>query len=89
MTATLSPDVLQDQLAVSVARALAAANQRAQQDGVNVSDSRISISQRTSDDRWFWRINYGPKNYVGRRGGDYLVEVDAATAGIEHVLRGQ
>ena len=89
MTATLSPDVLQDELAVSVARALAAANHRAQQDGVNVADSRISISQRTTDDRRFWRINYGPKNVVGRRGGDYLVEVDATTATIEHVLRGQ
>jgi hypothetical protein len=36
-----------------------------------------------------WRIHYGPKDYVGRRGGDLIIEVDPADASVKQVLRGQ
>jgi hypothetical protein len=36
-----------------------------------------------------WRINYGPKEYLGRRGGDVIVEVDASDASVTQVLHGQ
>jgi hypothetical protein len=36
-----------------------------------------------------WRINYGPKDYVGRRGGDLIIEVDPSNANVKQVLRGQ
>jgi hypothetical protein len=37
----------------------------------------------------FWRINYGPRDYVGRRGGDLIIEVDPDNARINQVLWGQ
>ncbi|HEV2663613.1 MAG TPA: hypothetical protein VG324_01795 [Blastocatellia bacterium] len=36
-----------------------------------------------------WRVNYGPKDYVSRRGGDFIVDVDARDASIKQVLHGQ
>jgi hypothetical protein len=88
MIATLSADVLQDDVAVLLARVLAVANKRARELGVDVSQSVISISLGApdSDD---WRVNYGPKDYVGRRGGDLIVDIDAASLGVKQVLRGQ
>ncbi len=89
MSATLTAEVIQDDIAVSVARATAAANKRARELGVDVLQSIITITQRSSKDDAFWRINYGPKDYVGRRGGDLIIEVDQSTARINQVLWGQ
>ena len=86
---TLSADVLEDELAVSIAQAIAAANKRAREAGTDLSQSLITVSQRAVDDRVIWRVNYGPKEYVGRRGGDLIVDVDSADASIRQVLRGQ
>jgi hypothetical protein len=36
-----------------------------------------------------WRVNYGPKDYVSRRGGDFIVDVDARDASVKQVLHGQ
>ena len=36
-----------------------------------------------------WRVNYGPKEYVGRRGGDLLLEVDPSDASVKRVQWGQ
>ena len=88
MSATLTTDVLQDDLAVSVARVLAAANKRARQAGVDVAQSAITITQ-TFEHGLRWRINYGPREHIGRRGGDLIVEVDASDASVTQVLRGQ
>lgn len=88
MATTLTPDVLQDDLALSLARVLAAANKQARASGVDVAESLITITQ-DSNSGSNWRINYGPKAYVGRRGGDLIVEVDGRNASIKHVLRGQ
>ncbi|MBI4770909.1 MAG: hypothetical protein HY784_11005 [Chloroflexi bacterium] len=89
MLAPLTADVLQDDLAVSLAHALAMANKRARVAGVDVVQSLITITQRVFDDGQIWRINYGPKNYVGRRGGDLVVDVDATDGSVKQVLRGQ
>ncbi len=89
MATTLTADVLQDDLAISLACALAVANKRAHESGIDVLQSLITITQRSFDSSLIWRINYGPKDYVGRRGGDFIVEVDSADASIKEVLRGQ
>jgi hypothetical protein len=86
---TLTADVLQDDLAVSLARVLAAANKKASESGVDVLQSLITITQRSLNSDLLWRINYGPKDYAGRRGGDLIVDVDANDASVKQVLRGQ
>ena len=89
MTALSTAEVLQDDLAMSLASALAIANRRAREAGVDVPESLITISQHAVENSLSWRINYGPKEYVGRRGGDFIVEVDLRDATIKAVFRGQ
>jgi hypothetical protein len=57
--------------------------------GVDVPQSVISITQHSFNGGWLWRVNYGPKDYIGRRGGDLIIEVDPSDARIENVLWGQ
>lgn len=87
--ATLAAEVLQDDLAVSLARAMAVANKKARELGIDVFQSLISITQYMLNGSSVWRINYGPKDYVNRRGGDVLIEVDMHDATIKKVLYGQ
>jgi hypothetical protein len=77
-----------DPIATSVAHVFAAANRRARQLGWDVSESLISITQHFDGGR-FWRVNYGPNEPTCVRGGDLIIEVDADTAEIRGVLRGQ
>jgi hypothetical protein len=49
----------------------------------------ITVTQRSLNGDMFWRINYGPKDYVGRRGGDLIIEVNPVDASINQVLWGQ
>ncbi len=88
MSTALSAEVLEDNVAMSLARGIAAANRAAKEIGVDLPDSLVTITQ-VSDEKPHWRINYGPKNYRNRRGGDVVVEVDAVDASIQKVLRGQ
>lgn len=88
--ATLLPaDVLQDDLAVSLARVLATANRQAIESGIDIPQSLITITQYSVKGNTTWQIHYGPQDYVGRRGGDLMVEVDPADASVKRVLRGQ
>jgi hypothetical protein len=89
MTATMTEEVLQDGMAVSVARILAAANRHARALGVNVPQSIVTIRQDSADGESFWSVNYGPNNYLECRGGDLLIEVNSSDGGIRRVLRGQ
>ena len=89
MAATLTADVLEDQLAVSLARVLAAANKQADQLGMSATESVITITQRSSNGEDIWRVNYSAKDVVGRRGGDLIVDVDGKDVSIKRVLRGQ
>ena len=88
MSVTLTADVLQDDIAVSIARVMAVANRCAREAKVDVFQSIITITQHF-EDGLFWRINYGPQNYINRRGGDLIVDIDANDATIKQVLRGQ
>ncbi|HQR33104.1 MAG TPA: hypothetical protein PLK30_10215 [Blastocatellia bacterium] len=88
MAAVLTAEVLQDDVAVSLARVIAAANRCAREAGINVQQSLITISQ-LADGEARWRINYGPLDYLSRRGGDLIVDVDPADASIKQVLQGQ
>lgn len=89
MAATLPAEVLQDDIAVSLARVMAAANKRARELGVDVVQSLITITQVTCNGSLFWRVNYGPKDYMGRRGGDLILEVDPSDASVKRVQWGQ
>jgi hypothetical protein len=89
MAATLPAEVLQDDIAVSLARVMAAANRRARDLGVDVVKCLITITQMTCNGSLFWRVNYGPKDYVGRRGGDLILEVDPSDASVKRVQWGQ
>ena len=89
MVTTLTAEVLQDNLAVSLAQAMAAANKKAHELGIDVHESLISITQSVLNGCSVWRINYGPRDYVNQRGGDVLIEVDMHEAIIKRVLRGQ
>lgn len=89
MAATLTPDVLQDDIAVSLARIIAVANKRARELGVDVMQSLITITQRSLDGGLVWRVSYGPKDYIGRRGGDLIIDIEPSGASIKQVLWGQ
>ena len=89
MSATLTADVLEDQIAVSLARVLAAANKQARQSGIDAAENFITITQRPVNGDVIWRVNYSAKEYVARRGGDLIVDVDASDGTIKQVLRGQ
>ena len=89
MALPLSAEVLQDDLAVSLARAVATANKRAREIGVDVLQSLISITEQIIDGCSVWRVNYGPKDYVNQRGGDVVIEVDMHDGTVKRVLRGQ
>ena len=89
MVATITADVLQDELAVSLARVMAVANKCARESGIDLLRSLVTITQCPFNGGSIWRINYGPRDYVGRRGGDFIVEVDPISASIKRVLHGQ
>ena len=89
MAATLTAEVLRDHVAVSLARTMATANKRARELGVDVIQSLITITQHISNGTSLWRVNYGPRDYVGHRGGDLIIEVNPLDASIRQVLRGQ
>ena len=89
MTATLPPEVLRDEIAVSLARVIAAANKKAVELGIDVPHSVINIAQYHRNGVSLWRVNYGPGDYVNRRGGDLIIEVNPGDASINGVLWGQ
>ncbi|MGB9179983.1 MAG: hypothetical protein WCB68_12120 [Pyrinomonadaceae bacterium] len=89
MPAVLSNETLQDEIAVSVAQVLAAANRKAKELGVDAQTSLITVSQHLAKGVWLWRVHYGARDYVGRRGGDLMIDIDPANADITQILRGQ
>jgi hypothetical protein len=85
---TLSSDVLQDDMAVALARVIATANKRARELGVDIVQSLITITQHF-DNGLLWQVNYGPKNYINKRGGDLIIEIGGDDMKIKQVLHGQ
>jgi hypothetical protein len=89
MTAVLNSDVLQDDIALTIARVIALANQRAYELNIDVLQSIISLTQLQQNNIWIWRVNYGAKDYIGRRGGDLIIDVNPEDISIHRVLWGQ
>ena len=78
-----------DNLVMSVARALALANETALAQGVEPANSLVTIAEDTSSSNRWWRIHYGRRDYVHHRGGDLTVFVDERGESIQRILRGQ
>jgi hypothetical protein len=86
---TVSLEVMQqDQLVMSVARALILANEAALAQGTNPNDSLVTITEEETAGR-LWRIHYGPRDYLNRRGGDLSVLVDEQSGAVQRIIRGQ
>ncbi len=89
MAAILNHEACKDDLVVSLANAVTAANRCAREAGVDFADSLIAVSQCISGGQPVWRVNYGPRDYQLRRGGDLVVDVDPVANSVLRVLRGQ
>jgi len=86
MAAMLTAEVYQDDVAVTIANVMATANKRASEMGIDVAESLLTITQRLQEDIIYWRINYGPKDYINTRGGDLVVDISAISGEVEQVL---
>lgn len=82
-------EIRQDRLVMSVARALTLANEAALSEGTDPAASLVTISEENSDSGGQWRIHYGPRDYVGRRGGDLIVIIDTQNEEVRQIIRGQ
>ena len=89
MPHTLDKAVLEDELAMSLARAMAAANDRARREGVELKQSLVTAAECASVNEVCWRFSYGPRDYLNRRGGDLIIDVGIADGQVRRVLRGQ
>jgi hypothetical protein len=74
---------------MSVAGAMALANETAVSNGVDPAKCLVNISEDVSPGGPKWRIQYGPRDYVNRRGGDLIVIVNPDASSVERVIRGQ
>ncbi len=85
----MNNETLQIEIAASVARVLASANRKAKELGIDVKESLITVSQHLAKGVWLWRVHYGARDYVERRGGDLMIDIDPTSADIKQILRGQ
>jgi hypothetical protein len=85
-TATFE-ELQNDQIVMSVARALAIANEAAVTQGRKPADSLISITEEPSPNGPVWRIDYVKRDGVNRRGGDLIVYVDQQSQAVQKILR--
>lgn len=81
--------VQQDDLAMSVARAMAIANEAAVAQGTDLTRCLVTLSEESPPPQRLWRIHYGPREYRNRRGGDFIVLVDEETGTVQRIIRGQ
>lgn len=81
-------DLLDDAVAVSIARVVAVANRRARELGIDIARSELSLT-RDPHEGELWHVHYGPLDYIRHRGGDVTIDVDAATLTATNVVRGQ
>jgi hypothetical protein len=88
----VNPEVLNDPLVASLAQALSVANRTADAAGWNAAECIIHTEQAVADDgHRIWRVDYAPPSPPGvyRRGGDFIVEVNADDGTVHRTLRGQ
>jgi hypothetical protein len=79
----------QDDLTRNVARVLAAANAVATAEGVDLATRLLTITEESPPPDRVWRVHYGPRDFVRRRGGDLFVLVQESTGQICRIFRGQ
>lgn len=89
MPTTTIEKLQKDALAMSVASAVAVANEAAIAQGRDPEKSLITIAEENSPSGTVWRISYVPRDYVNRRGGDLIVLVDSSSQTVQRILRGQ
>lgn len=82
-------EIQQDGLAMSVARAVAIANEAAAAQGTDLDRSLVTITEESPPPERLWRVHYGPRDYKHRRGGDLIVFVDERSGTVQRILRGQ
>lgn len=82
-------NIEQDTLAMSVARAVAISNESAISQGIDLAEAMVSVSEESPPPARVWRVHYGPRNYVNRRGGDFIVLIDDRAGVVQRVIRGQ
>ena len=78
-----------DSRAMSVAAALAIANETAAALGWDPVTSLVTISEEPDSLGSLWRIHYGPRDYINRRGGDLILLVNETAGEVSQVLKGQ
>jgi hypothetical protein len=86
MKSATPQEIQNDELAVAVARAIVVSNAAARANGIDPVASLVTIEQQSDS---VWRLHYGPRDYIGRRGGDITVLVNDQTRAVEQILRGQ
>jgi hypothetical protein len=82
-------EIQEDRLVMSVARAVALANEAAVAEGIVPAESLVTIFEEPASEEGGWRVHYGPRDYVGRRGGDLMVLVDERAGEVRRIIRGQ
>jgi hypothetical protein len=78
-----------DGVALTIARALTIANEEATARGLDPAASVITVTEEVPPPGRVWRIHYGPREDVHRRGGDLTVLVEERTGSVQQVIRGQ
>jgi hypothetical protein len=78
-----------DGMALSVARAVAIANEAAAAQGVALERSLVTITEQAAPSGRLWHVHYGPRDYTHRRGGDLTVVVDDEAGTVQRIIRGQ
>jgi hypothetical protein len=87
--ATTFEAIQKDGLALSVAFAITLADQEAVTRGISLADSLVSVAEESPPPARTWRVHYGPRNFLNRRGGDLTVFVDEQAGEVRRILRGQ
>jgi hypothetical protein len=78
-----------DEIAMSIASAVAIANNAARAHGVDVDQSLVTVTEEAIASGDAWQIEYGPRDYVHQRGGDLIILVDKVSGEVRQVLHGQ
>ena len=56
---------------------------------MDLYQSIVTVTEESSPPNRVWRIHYGPRDYVLRRGGDLTVFVDERDGKVQRLVRGQ
>jgi hypothetical protein len=89
MTTPTLEKIQKDDLAMSVARAVAIANEEAVSRGMDLSQALVTVTEESPPPDPVWQVHYGPRDYTNRRGGDLIVVVNERAGAVARVIHGQ